>query len=348
MNRQLMKGNEAVVYGALLGGSTHFFGYPITPASEIAHAAASLFSQTGRVFLQAEGEVNAINMVYGAAAAGARVMTATSGPGLSLMAEGISYIAACELPCVIIDVQRAGPGLGNIWPEQSDYHAVVKGGGHGNYKNIVLAPNSAQEMCDFTYKAFGLAEEYRMSVIILSDAYIGQMMEPVQLPAEMKAPHRREWALYADRESRNNLINSIFMNTRLSEEHNLHLQVKYAGLQGTAEWEESFIDDAEVLFVSFGIAARVCLSAVSDLRSRGVKAGLLRPKTLYPFPESRLKELAVRANRIIVVELNNGMMAEDVERLCSGSTEVERYNWLGGTVPASRIIVDRVLGESHD
>ena len=209
--KQLMKGNEAVVHGALLGGATHFFGYPITPASEIAHAAADLCSnRSGRHFLQAESEVSAINMIYGAAAAGARVMTASSGPGISLMAEGISYIAGAELPCVIVDVQRAGPGLGNIWPEQSDYNAVVKGGGHGNYRNVVLAPNSAQEMCDLTYGAFEIADRYRVTVFVLSDAYIGQMMEPVELPERDLHGERKGWALNADAESRR-------------EPHHLHL-----------------------------------------------------------------------------------------------------------------------------
>lgn len=215
MSRQLMYGNEAVVYGALLGGATHFFGYPITPASEIVHAAARYFPRLGQVFLQVESEVNAINMLFGAAAAGGRVMTASSGPGISLMQEGLSYMAGAELPCVVVDVQRAGPGLGNIWPEQGDYNAVVKGGGHGNYKNVVLAPHSAQEMCDFTYKAFEIADNYRVTVFILADAYIGQIMEPVILPRKISKGKRKDWALYADAASRHNLITSIYINTVL-------------------------------------------------------------------------------------------------------------------------------------
>ena len=343
MTKQLTKGNEAVVHGALLGGATHFFGYPITPASEIAHAAALYFTRSGRFFMQAEDEVNAVNMLYGAAAAGARGMTATSGPGLSLMAEGISYIAGAELPCVIVDVQRAGPGLGNIWPEQSDYNAVVKGGGHGNYRNIVLAPNSAQELCDFSYNAFELADKYRMAVIILSDAYIGQMMEPVGLPAEVKHGERKDWALYADSESRENLVTSILMNTELLSDHNWKLQEKYERIEREIiDYEEFETEDAEILLVAFGISARISYTAVQDLREEGIKAGLLRPKTLYPFPKKRLAELAEQVKKIAVVELSNGQMAEDVELGVSCRREVLRYNWLGGLVPSTEEIVERI------
>lgn len=342
MKKQIIKGNEAVVYGALLGGATHFFGYPITPASEIAHSAALLFTKTGRVFLQAEDEVNAINMVYGASAAGARAITGTSGPGLSLMAEGISYIAACELPCVIVDVQRAGPGLGNIWPEQSDYNAVVKGGGHGNYKNIVLTPNSAQEMCDFTYLAFDLADDYRMPVIILSDAYIGQMMEPVAFPESVKHGSRKDWALYADAESRSNLITSILMNTQVLSDLNWHLQAKYEKIeQELLLTEELLTDDAEILFVAYGISSRVCVTAMQSLRKRGVNIGLLRLKSLFPFPKERLLELSRQCKKIIVVELSNGQLTEDVKLAVECSLPVLTYNWLGGIVPSSEDILER-------
>lgn len=343
MNKQLIKGNEAVVYGALLGGATHFFGYPITPASEIAHSASLLFTKAGRTFLQAEDEVNAINMVYGAAAAGARVMTATSGPGLSLMAEGISYIAACELPCVIVDVQRAGPGLGNIWPEQSDYNAVVKGGGHGNYKNIVLAPNSAQEMCDFTYHAFELADKYRIPVIILSDAFIGQMMEPVALPDRVKNGERKEWALYGDKESRKNLITSILMNIDVLSEHNWHLQSKYEKIEEEFyDAEEIETEDAEILFVAYGISSRVCITALQNLRKRGIKIGLLRLKTLFPFPTKRLRELRSQLKKTIVVELSNKQLTQDVLLAMENHTPVLTYNWLGGIVPSTEEVLDRI------
>ena len=340
--KRLLKGNEAVVHGALMGGATHFFGYPITPASEIAHAAALYFTKSGRHFLQAESEVSAINMIYGAAAAGSRVMTATSGPGLSLMAEGISYIAGAELPCVLVDVQRAGPGLGNIWPEQSDYNAVVKGGGHGNYKNLVLAPNSAQEMCDMSCLAFELADLYRNTVIILSDAYIGQMMEPVELPDNVLKSERKDWALYGDAESRNNLITSILMDTGLQSEHNWKLQNKYELIaENHCLWEEEGCDDAEILFVAYGITSRICLSALQQLRKKGIKAGLLRPRTLFPFPEKRLSQLSEHCSMIISAELANGQMSEDVERIIAGRSVVKRYLWLGGIIPSVEEICER-------
>jgi pyruvate/2-oxoacid:ferredoxin oxidoreductase alpha subunit len=342
MSKQLIKGNEAVVYGALLGGATHFFGYPITPASEIAHAAADMFPASGRFFLQAESEVSVINMLYGAASAGARSMTASSGPGMSLMMEGCSYIACAELPAVVVDVQRAGPGLGNIWPEQGDYDTAVTAGGHGNYKNVVLAPNSCQEMCDFTYKAFQIADDYRTLVIILTDAYIGQMMEPVELPTEVKHGKRKEWALYGDKESRNNLITSIFMNQKIMWDVNVNLQKKYQKMEEElVEYEEVEIDDADAIFVAFGITARVCLTALNEIRKKGIKVGLFRPKTLFPFPKVRLKELSERTKKFIVAELNNGQMAKDVELAIQSKVPVLRYNWYGGTVPSIEEIIER-------
>ena len=341
--KQLMKGNEAIVHGALLGGATHFFGYPITPASEIAHAAADLFPRTGRHFLQAESEVAAINMLYGAAGAGARVMTASSGPGVSLMAEGISYMAGAELPCVIVDIQRAGPGLGNIWPEQSDYNMVVKGGGHGNYHNIVLAPASGQEMCEMTAAAFDLADRYRATAFVLADAYIGQMMEPVELPRAVSHGERKEWALNADAESRENLITSIYMSTTGQSAHNWHLQEKYRRMEAEiTDWDERELEDAETVFVAFGISARIASSAVDELRRQGVRAGLLRPKTLFPFPRRRIAELAERGvEEFAVLELNEGMMADDVQLAATGA-RVRRLNWLGGEVPTVAQVVEKL------
>jgi len=341
--KHLMKGNDAVICGALMGGATHFFGYPITPASEIAHGAARYFTLSGRHFLQAESEVSVINMLYGAAGAGARVMTASSGPGMSLMAEGLSYIAGAELPCVVVDVQRAGPGLGNIWPEQSDYNITVKGGGHGNYRSIVLAPHSAQEMCDFTYTAFELADRYRITVIILADAYIGQMMEPVQIPEKLLQGKRKEWALYGDRESRENLVTSILMDPQLQSDHNWKLQEKYKTIAREAcQWDELETQDADYLFVAYGITSRICQSAVEELRQKGIKAGLLRPKTLHPFPETRLRELSATSRIVISAELAQGMMADDVERIVSGRAPVERLCWLGGIIPSVQEITEKV------
>jgi 2-oxoisovalerate ferredoxin oxidoreductase alpha subunit len=346
MHKQLIKGNEAVIHGALLGGATHFFGYPITPASEIAHAAAHYFRAAGRCFLQAESEVSVINMIYGAAGAGARVMSASSGPGIALMSEGISYLAGAELPAVLVDVQRAGPGLGNIWPEQSDYNMVVKGGGHGNYRNIVLAPNSAQEMCDFTCRAFELADRYRMTVFILTDAYIGQMMEPVAFPEKVLHNTRNDWAVYADAESRGKLITSILMNRELLAEHNQTLQQKYSRVEREiCEFQEIETEDAELLLIAYGIGSRLCYSAVAELRRKGIKAGMLRPKTLYPFPSKRIAELASRAELFIALELSNGQMADDVELALKGRKPLLRYTWMGGVVPEVSEIVSRAASD---
>jgi pyruvate/2-oxoacid:ferredoxin oxidoreductase alpha subunit len=333
--KRLMKGNDAIVHGALVGGATHFFGYPITPASEIAHAAALYFTKAGRTFLQAESEIAAVNMLLGAGGAGARTMTASSSPGVALMSEALSYLAGSEVPAVIIDVQRAGPGLGNIWPEQSDYNMVVKGGGNGNYKNIVLAPNSAQEMADCGYHAFELAEKYRCTVFILADAYIGQMMEPVRFPSVVKKAKRNNWALYADKESRDNLISSILMNGPLMSEHNIKLQEKYKKIEEEIiDYEEFFTDDADYLLVAYGISSRICLTAARVLRKQGIKIGLLRPKTLFPFPSIRLAELAGRVKKMMVVELSNGQMAVDVDLAVKGRVPVLKYNWYGGMVPS--------------
>lgn len=343
MAKQLIKGNDAVVRGAILGGCTRFFGYPITPASEIAHGAAAFFPRAGGTFLQAEDEVNAINMVYGAACTGARTMTASSGPGISLMSEGISFIAGCELPAVVVNVMRAGPGLGNIWPEQSDYNQCVKGGGHGNYRNIVLAPASAQEMCDFTYEAFALAERWRMLVMVLSDAYIGQIMEPVELPTRVQHAPRHDWAVHGDGRSRANLFTSIFMDIATQEQQNLKLQAKYAKVQDElVRWDELRTEDAELVLVAYGVTARICTTVVRRLRERGVRAGLLRPKTLWPFPAKRLAELAGTAKRMVSVELSNGQMVDDIRLAVQCRIPVDFLGWMGGQVPSVREVLERL------
>lgn len=343
MSKTLMKGNLGIVRGALLGGATHFFGYPITPASEIAQGAAELFTKAGRTFLQAESETSAINMIYGSAAAGARVMTASSGPGLSLMLEGVSYLAGCELPSVIVDVQRAGPGLGNIWPEQSDYNTCCKGGGHGAFKNIVLSPASGQEMTDMAYKAFELAEEWRMTVIILSDAYIGQMMEPIGFSDVVKHGERKDWAVYGDAESRENLVSSIIMDQQGLAELNAKLQAKYRRAEEElADWEEVETEDADYLLVAFGITSRIAATALRTLRADGIKAGLFRPKTVWPFPSKRLAELATQVKAMGVAELNDGMMADDVDLSVKGTCPVHRFNWFGGYVPDADELVASV------
>ena len=341
MSKRLIKGNEAAVLGALIGGCTHFFGYPITPASEIAHAASLYFTESGRVFLQGESEVSVVNMIYGAASTGARVMSASSGPGIALMSEGLSYLAGARLPCVLIDMQRAGPGLGNIWPEQSDYNMVVKGGGHGNYKNIVLAPSSAQEMYDFTKKAFSLADTYRMSVIILGDAYIGQIMEKVEIDGEVEHSERKDWALYADKASRENLISSIYMSPAMMSEHNQLLQDVYRRVeQEIVDYEEVKTEDASVIFVTYGIVSRICHSAVQKLRKLGIKAGMLRLKTLFPFPKEKILYLASKQIPLIVVELSNGQMMEDVILSAKNLTQIIPFLRMGGEVPSVAEIVD--------
>ena len=273
-------------------------------------------------------------------------MTATSGPGLSLMAEGLSYLAGAELPSVIVNVQRTGPGLGFIWPEQSDYNSVVKGGGHGNYHNIVLAPNSVQELCDFTYRAFEIADAWRTTVIILSDACISQMMEPLELPSAVKHGTRKEWAVYGDRASRTNLISSTYATPETLSALNDRLQEKYRVFkEELVDYEETTAADAEVLLVAFGISSRIALSAVRQLRKHDIRAGLFRPKTLFPFPKVRLGALAPTFRKIIVVELNNGQMAEDVELAVKSSCPVLRYNWYGGIVPTAEMITEKVIAD---
>lgn len=341
MAKELVKGNVAIVKGALLAGCEVYFGYPITPASEIAEAASLYFPKLGRVFIQAESEVAAINMVYGAAGAGVRCMTASSGPGLSLKQEGISYCAGAELPCVIADIVRGGPGLGNIGPEQSDYNQIVKGGGHGNYRVIVLAPNSGQEMCDFTIKAFDLADKWRIPVIVLADGYIGQMMEQVDFPAKPAKPSRKEWAINADADSRKNLITSIYLSHSELERHNQKLQAKYAQIENEEVlFEELNCNDAELILVAYGISSRVCRSAMDLARAKNLKVGLLRLQTLFPFPKVRLQELSRTAKQFLGVECSNGQMVDDVRLAFSGSKPVNFYGRMGGEVPSSEEIFD--------
>jgi len=336
--RQLCKGNVAVVKGAILAGCTAYYGYPITPASEIAEAAALYLPQVGGTFLQAESEVAAINMVYGAAAAGVRVMTASSGPGVSLMQEGISYIAGAELPCVIVDVVRGGPGLGNIAPEQSDYFAMVKGGGHGNYRNLVLAPASVQEMADLTALAFELADKYRNPAVVLSDGFVGQMMEPLDLEYHVAKLPEKPWAVKGTAETRHNLLSSIFLEPDELEAHERAMEVKYRRAQQEEPRHEMYPDgqagDADVLLVGYGIVSRILRSAVDELRRDGLRAGLFRPITLWPFPSRALAEAAARVEKVLVVELSNGQMVEDVRLALNGKVPVQFYGRGGGNVPS--------------
>jgi 2-oxoisovalerate ferredoxin oxidoreductase alpha subunit len=341
---KFVKGNEAVVMGALYAGCDAFFGYPITPASEIAHAASEHFPAVGREFLQAECETASINMVYGAAAAGKLSMTASSGPGISLMQEGISYLAGAELPGVIVNIQRAGPGLGNVYPEQGDYNQAVKGGGHGNYHSLVLAPGNVQEMCDLTIKAFELAFRYRNPVIVLADAVLGQMMETLRLPEhESHRPDVRAWAVQGTPETRDHLITSIYLNANMQEEHNLKLQAKYASLQSEAQAELYRVDDATVLLAGYGISSRIARSAVDALREQGVRAGLFRPITLYPFPRDVLRRAAA-GRTLVAVELSNGQFRDDLAfQLGREAESIPLVNRMGGILVTVDQVVDRVL-----
>lgn len=344
MAKMLIKGNEAVIKGALLAGCQSYFGYPITPASEIAEAAAYYFPEMGGTFLQAESEVGAINMVYGAAGSGQRVMTASSSPGISLKQEGISYIAGAELPCVIVDIMRAGPGLGNIAPEQSDYNQVVKGGGHGNYKTIVLAPNCAQEMCDFTMLAFELADKYRTPVFVLADGFIGQMMEPVEFPEPAAGAPDKPWAVKGNAETADNLIASIHLSPDDMEVHNQKLQDKYQEITANEVRYEAYkIDDADVVLTGFGIVSRVIHSAVDALREMDIKAGMLRPITLFPFPTEMFQSLIHQVKYFYVMELNNGQMLDDVRLGVSDKVPVYFHNRMGGNVMSTEEIVAKVM-----
>ncbi|MGB7545127.1 MAG: 3-methyl-2-oxobutanoate dehydrogenase subunit VorB [Methanothrix sp.] len=343
MASQLIDGNSAVIVGALYAGCDCFFGYPITPASEILQEASKFFPLVDRKFLQAESEEAAINMVYGAATAGHRVLAASSGPGMSLKQEGISYIAGAQLPCVIVDICRAGPGLGNIGPEQSDYNQACKGGGHGCYRNIVLAPSSVQEMCDLTRKGFDLAFRYRNPVIILADGVLGHMVEPLKFPVEALEPViDPSWAVAGRAETRGNLVTSIMLNFDELEIHNLKLQAKYDRIRENETAYESYrLEDADVILVAYGISSRIARSAVDEARKEGIKAGLFRPISLWPFPEKELRTYAERGAKFISVEMSEGQMREDI-RLASGCRPVELVCRYGGNLIALDSVLEKI------
>ncbi len=343
MRKQLTKGNEAIVKAAVLAGCRAYYGYPITPASEIAEAAALYLPQAGGVFLQAESEVAAINMLYGAASAGVRAMSGSSGPGISLMQEGLSYIAGSELPCVVADIMRAGPGLGNIAPEQGDYNQIVKGGGHGNYRTLVLAPDSVQEMADLTTLAFDLADQYRNPVVVLADGYTGQMMEPVEFASRAFVPPPPEWTVRGTAETRHNLICSIYLEPDLMERHVRKLEAKYKRAEREAVRAECWrTEDAEIVLVGYGIMGRVLKAVVEMARARGMAVGLLRPITLFPFPVAQIRELSRRAKAFAVVELSTGQLLDDVRLALEGRRPVEFYSRVGGNVPSAEEVLEFV------
>ncbi len=344
MATKLVKGNTAVVIGALYAGSDCFFGYPITPASEVLHEASRYYPQMGRQFVQAESEEASINMCYGAASAGHRVFTASSGPGVSLMQEGISYLAGAELPTVIVDVMRAGPGLGNIGPEQSDYNQVVKGGGHGNYKCIVLAPNCVQEMCDMTMLGFELAEKWRTPAYVLADGVLGQMIEPFTFPEKAVTPKiDTSWAVSGTADTRKNLITSIFLDFTQLEEFNTRLQDKYARIEAEeARCEEQQTEDADIILVAYGISSRIAKTAMDVARKTGLKVGLFRPKTLFPFPKAALQRLASKPVTFVSVEMSNGQLLDDIRLAISCQRPVELVNRLGGNLITLDQVMDKI------
>jgi 2-oxoisovalerate ferredoxin oxidoreductase alpha subunit len=331
--RKFVRGNEAVMIGAVYAGIDAYFGYPITPASEIAHAASEYMPCLGKEFLQAECETASANMMFGAASAGKTVMSASAGPGMSLMQEGISYMAGAQLPGVFVDIMRAGPGLGNIFPEQGDYDQAVKGGGHGNYKNIVLAPASVQEMCDLTILAFDPAFKYRNPAVVLADAVLGQMMESITVPEKVsKIPETDGWAVKGNKTTKNNLICSIYLDAERQEKHNFLLDQKYQDMKKEARSESYLTDDADIIITGYGTSARIARSAVDVLRGKGIKAGLFRPITLSPFPEDGLNSCA-KGKKIIVVEMSNGQYRDDVILHLNTKEQVILFNRMGGNLP---------------
>ncbi|MFQ5863513.1 MAG: 3-methyl-2-oxobutanoate dehydrogenase subunit VorB [Candidatus Brocadiales bacterium] len=332
-----MRGSEAMAEAAMRAGCRFYYGYPITPQSELGEYMARELPKRGGVFLQAESEIAAINMVFGASVTGARAITSSSSPGVSLKQEAISYMAGCELPGVIVNVCRGGPGLGNIAPSEADYFQAVKGGGHGDYRNIVLAPSSVQEAADLCYLAFDISERYRNPVMILCSAVVAQMMEPVEFmpprgPEEVEKP----WALTGAKGREPRVIKSLRLSERELEEHNRHLQEKYAEVKAKeVRYEARYLEeDVELVVVAFGTSARIVGSAVELARERGYKVGLLRPITLFPFPTNVIRELAERVKKFMVFELSSGQMVEDVEIAVAGKAEVNFYGRMGGSVPS--------------
>ena len=340
----LIKGNEAIVRGAIAAQCRAFFGYPITPQNEIPEYMSRYMPEAGGVFLQAESEVAAINMVYGAACAGVRAMTSSSSPGISLKLEGISYLAGAQLPCVVANVQRGGPGLGNIAPSQSDYFQAVKGGGHGDYKMLTVAPWSVQEMFDHAVLAFDLADRYRNPAMILTDAIVGQMLEPIELPdkVEVDIP-AKPWATDGAKGRRRNFATSLYIVPEDLERINLEIQAKYArAAEQEVRFQEFEVEDAGIVLVAYGCVARICRTTMSLARAKGLKVGLFRPITLFPFPRARLSDLALAGKRFLVVEMSAGQMVEDVRLAINGAAQVDFYGRLGGVVPGPVEILEQI------
>jgi len=342
--RVLMKGNEAIAEAAIRAGCRHYFGYPITPQTEIAAYMAKKMPKIGGVFLQAESEIASINMVYGAAAAGVRVMTSSSSPGISLKTEGLSYIAGSDVPAFVVNVQRGGPGLGGIQPSQSDYFQATKGGGHGDYRMIVLAPASVQEMASLTIKGFNLADKYRMTSMILADGTIGQMMEPISFEDAEIETYEKPWALTGTEGKRpHNVVNSLYLQPDQLEIKNFERYERYKLVEENEPmWEEYMMEDAEYCVVAFGIASRVAKNAVVAARKEGIKVGLIRPITLWPFPKQALAKAAEQVKGFVCVELNMGQMIEDVRLYTGCKKPVGLCNRCGGMIPSPDQVLESI------
>jgi 2-oxoglutarate ferredoxin oxidoreductase subunit alpha len=342
----LMCGNEAMAESAIQAGLDAYFGYPITPQNEVAAYMSKRMADEGRVFIQSESELAAINMVFGASATGKRTMTSSSSPGISLMQEGMSYLAAAELPCVIVNVMRGGPGLGNIAPSQGDYFQSVKGGGHGDYHCIVFGPASVQEFADVTSKAFDLADLYRIPVIILADGILGQMMEPVVIPkrAVTKLP-QKDWALTGSQGRKQNIVRSLWLADGAIEQHNYDLQAKYRQIEkNETRCEQYKVEDADIVLVAYGISARIARGAIEKAREQGVKAGLIRPITLWPHPSEVISKAADEPRIFLVVEMSCGQMVEDVRLAVAGKAPVVFWGRPGGGIPT----VEQVFGKIQE
>ncbi|MFZ7103959.1 MAG: 3-methyl-2-oxobutanoate dehydrogenase subunit VorB [Peptococcaceae bacterium] len=335
MVKVLMKGNEAIGEAALKAGCRYFFGYPITPQSELPEYLARRLPEVGGVYLQAESEVAAINMVYGAAGSGARVMTSSSSPGISLKQEGISYIAGAQLPCLIVNVTRGGPGLGSIQPAQSDYNQSTKNGGHGDYRLIVLAPNSVQEAVDLTVKGFALADKYRNPVMLLADGVIGQMMEPVEFPESLTSLPEKPWATCGKGERERNIVNSLYIDPYELEQHNIRLKANLDKISENEIMSEAYLtEDAELILIAYGTSARIAQGVVDEAREAGLKLGLFRPITLWPYPSEELRKATLNARALLCVEMSSlGQMVDDVKLAVQCQKPVYFYGRSGGVIP---------------
>jgi 2-oxoglutarate/2-oxoacid ferredoxin oxidoreductase subunit alpha len=346
MAKVLLKGNEAIGEAAIHAGCRHFFGYPITPQSEIPEYLSKRFPEVGGVYVQAESEVAASNMLYGAASAGIRVFTSSSSPGISLMTEAISYMAGAELPCVIINIVRAGPGLGGILPSQSDYFQATKGGGHGDYRMLVLAPSTVQEAVDLTIDAFELADKYRNPVMIMGDGIIGQMMEPVEFKKTINPEDLplKTWSTYGCKNRKPNIITSLFLDPLVLEQLNIKLSAKYHQMERDEVRHESYecSSKMDVLLVAYGTMARICKTVIHDIKKKGIKVGLFRPISLYPYPYAALKKEGLKAKQILTIEMSTGQMVEDVRLAMEGAKPISFYGRQGGIVPSPEEVITQI------